>query len=351
MLANALLVFTWLAGISSIGTGVPDQAPGPGSRVVAIVGQEVISNDELQFSVGNRLLASETQLFKLRRAILEDMISTRLLDRAARERHLSVESLLQLEVRDRVPPVTLEEAKQVYSGLRDRFTDTSEQDALKSIMAKLQEGRIANRRQEFLRELRKRVNVDVMLEAPRVALSNAAAPTAGAPGAAVRIVVFSDFECPYCSRHAETMREIQRRYDGKVTIEFRHYPLSIHRNADRAAQAAVCADEQGKFWQLHDLMFAQQKALSDGLAALVTSTGMNVSSYQACMDSGRATAVVARDREEGTSLGVAATPATFVNGRLVAGAASLDEFISVIDEETERAVRSATSKATGSSRR
>jgi protein-disulfide isomerase len=122
-----------------------------------------------------------------------------------------------------------------------------------------------------------------------------------------------------------------------VQIVFRDYPLGFHDRAQPAAEAAQCANEQGKFWEYHDKLFENQRALQDSnLRQYAVDLGLNAESFGECLDSGRFSDDVAQDMREGTSVGVRGTPAFFVNGRFLSGAQPFDAFAKIIDEELEQ---------------
>jgi protein-disulfide isomerase len=123
-------------------------------------------------------------------------------------------------------------------------------------------------------------------------------------------------------------------YPGQVRIVFRDYPLPFHDKAPKAAEAGQCAAEQGKFWEMHDHMFANQDKLDPAdLKAAVAGLGIDAAKFGECLDSGRMAAVVKKHTEAGEEAGVSGTPAFFVNGHMMAGALPLEEFKKVIDAE------------------
>jgi protein-disulfide isomerase len=139
-------------------------------------------------------------------------------------------------------------------------------------------------------------------------------PIRGSENAKVALVEFSDFECPFCGRHAATSyRDIQQHFvnNGKVRYVFRHLPLDqIHPNARKAAEAAECAREQGQFWEFHDQLFANQKALTDSdLNSVARSIKLTQSTFDSCMAQGRASSKITADLAEAKRLGLTGTPA------------------------------------------
>jgi protein-disulfide isomerase len=144
----------------------------------------------------------------------------------------------------------------------------------------------------------------------------AEAPSRGAPMAKVTIVEFSDFQCPHCgAAHPELVRML-REFDGNVRLVYRYFPLSNHSRALPAARAAEAARLQGKFWEMHDLLFENQRTLEDAdLEKFAKQLGLDVAKFQADMRSDEVEKRVQSDRELGQKLGIEATPSFFINGR------------------------------------
>jgi protein-disulfide isomerase len=161
---------------------------------------------------------------------------------------------------------------------------------------------------------------------PPIVVANVSAdddPFWGPADAPVTIIEFSDFQCPYCARFVtETLPQIKQTYEGKVRFVFRDYPLSqLHENAEKAAEAADCANEQGKFWEYHDKLFSNQSALDvASLKSYASQLGLDTGVFDQCLDSGKFAQEIQKDIQDGDSYGVQGTPAFFVNGRLVEGA-------------------------------
>jgi protein-disulfide isomerase len=153
----------------------------------------------------------------------------------------------------------------------------------------------------------------------------------------VTIVEFSDFQCPFCSRLLPTMEQVKQKYGDKVRIVFRQYPLPMHPNAQKAAEASLCANEQGKFWEMHDAMFKNQQELAvDNLKSKAAALGLKAETFNQCLDSGKYAAQIQGDIKAGSAVGVSGTPAMFINGRFISGAVPLEQITSVIDDELKR---------------
>ena len=160
------------------------------------------------------------------------------------------------------------------------------------------------------------------------------APSRGPKNAPITVVLFSDFQCPFCGRVEPSLVELEKAYPGKVRIVWKNYPLPFHNNAKPAAEAALAAHEQGKFWQMHETLFKNQQALTaPDLEKYAKDIGLDMTKFKAAMDSHKFAAQVEADAKQGSALGVSGTPAAFVNGQLVSGAVPVDDFKKIVDAE------------------
>jgi protein-disulfide isomerase len=150
----------------------------------------------------------------------------------------------------------------------------------------------------------------------------------------VTIIEFSDFQCPFCSQARKSADQAVNNYSGKVRLVFRDFPLPFHDKAEKAAEAGHCAEEQGKFWEMHDRMFDSQDKLSpEDLKASAKAIGLDTAKFDACLDSGRTADKVKQDIAAAKAAGVTGTPAFFVNGRSLPGVQPYEKLKQVIDEE------------------
>lgn len=156
----------------------------------------------------------------------------------------------------------------------------------------------------------------------------------GPADAKVTLIEYSDFECPYCLNHKATIDKVIQDYGNDVRVVFRHYPLSFHANAEKAAEASECAAEQGKFWEMHDKIFAANGAGTmsvDKWKAEAKNLKLNTSKFNDCLDSGKYASEISAEEQAALAAGVEGTPATFVNGELVSGAVPYAQFKQIID--------------------
>ena len=140
--------------------------------------------------------------------------------------------------------------------------------------------------------------------------------------APVTVVEFSDYQCPFCGRVTPTLKRLRDTYGDRLRIIWKDFPLrDIHPNASKAAEAAHCAGEQGKYWEYHDKLFASQSALApDSLKEHAASLGIDPAAFSACLESSRYAARILQGIEEGRTLGIDSTPTLFINGRKIDGA-------------------------------
>jgi len=160
------------------------------------------------------------------------------------------------------------------------------------------------------------------------------APAKGPKDAPLQVIVFSDFQCPFCKRVEPTLTQLEKEYQGKVHMVWKNYPLPFHQNAEPAAEASMAANAQGKFWPMHDKLFENQTALDrPSLEKYAQDLGLNMSKFKADLDSAKFKSTIESTTKEGTTVGVNGTPAVFINGRKISGAYPFETFKKIADEE------------------
>jgi protein-disulfide isomerase len=162
-------------------------------------------------------------------------------------------------------------------------------------------------------------------------------PAWGDPAAPVTVVVFSDFECPFCSRHAQNVTDMKKKYGKLVRLVFKQFPLSFHSHAMSAAMASLAAHQQGKFWPMHDQLFDRTGMSDEDRMDWAAKHGIDFDKIVAAVESGKLAKKVQRDIAEGKEMGVQGTPATFVNGVMISGAVSLATLSDAVDLGLARA--------------
>lgn len=267
-------------------------------------------------------------------AILRDLVHGRLRTMEAARLGIAAEALAA-RIDEAAEPVT-EAAVSAFHRQHEIAEPLAE--IAPQIRAYLKQQAVEVARASAHTDLERRHAVAYLLEPLRYDVAADGFPYSGPADAPVTIVEFSDFECPYCARLALTLDEVKRQYADSVRVVYRHYPLTdIHPNAWKAAEASLCAGEQGRFWKLHNLMFAEQEALTVAdLKARAARLDLDAEAFNRCLDSGRYYEAVAADVRAGDAAAVSGTPAMFVNGRFVSGAVAFRTLAKIIDDELRR---------------
>ena len=307
------------------------------AQPVATIGSTPISQDELDRAVGAKLTRILTDEYNVKRSVLDDLIARKLIDSEAAKRHLATEELLKLEVDSKIVPPDKAEIEPVYEGVADRYPGMTKEQALNDIAESMRRSRVATRYAEFVRELKRANGVQVYIQPPRADVK-AEGPSLGNASAPVTIVEFSDFECPFCGHAVETLKKVESAYGDKVRVVFRDYPLAMHRTAKRAAEASHCAEDQGKFWEMHDKLFSKGGPIQDAdIYRYAQQIKLDHDQFDQCLTSDKYKDSWKTSQEEGTRVGVMSTPTFFINGRLIVGAGNYEAFARVIDEELSNA--------------
>jgi protein-disulfide isomerase len=278
------------------------------------------------------------QEYEVRQQALDAMINDDLLDREAKAKGVTKEKLIETEITSKAPDATPAEIDAYYEQNKARMGGQAKEQIAPQIGAMLKSQKSGTIQAEYMRGLRQKYGVKVMLEPPRVQIAVDDDPAKGGPTSApVTIVEFSDFQCPFCSRAEPVVDEVMKKYGDKVRLVFRDYPLSFHPNAEVAAMGAECAEEQGKYWEMHKAMFAnQQKLAAADLVETAGGIGIDKDKFKSCLDSGKYRTEVQKDFQDGQKAGVTGTPTFFINGIMIVGARNVDSFSEIIDRELSR---------------
>jgi len=305
-------------------------------QVLAVVNGKPITEADVRTNAGEQFKALERdyqqKVHELLENGLDQVVQDRLLEAEAAAGKTTKEALLA-EIKP--APVTDADVDAFYEQNKAQIQRPKEQIA-PQIKAYLEQQGQQKARQEYFTKLEAKYKVEKKLEPIRVEVA-ATGPAKGPATAPVTIVEFSDFQCPFCGRLTPTLKQIEQKYGDKVRLVFRQYPLPFHQYAQKAAEASLCAADQGKFWEMHDALFANQQALAvEQLKAKAAELGLNAETFNSCLDSGKTAATIQADMKEGSSAGVNGTPAMFINGRFINGAVPLEQITSVIDDELRR---------------
>jgi protein-disulfide isomerase len=306
--------------------------------VVATIGGQPVSWSEVFESAAPDIVQAEEALYEARRQAVDGLIMQKLVDAEAAKTGQTADQYVRAEVSSKAPPVTDDEIKQFYLENQDQMQGGTLDQMKGQIGQYLEQQHASDVIRALVDRLKAENNVQVTLPRYRLDVSAANSPRLGPATAPVQIVEFSDFQCPYCQMAAKTVHEIQEKYGDKVSIVFRNFPLPMHPQAGRAAEAAQCANDQGGFWKYHDALFADRKAWTDDdFKGYAKASGLDVKQFGKCLDGGAHKATIDADIADGKKVGMNGTPGFYVNGIVLSGARPIEDFVEVIDSELARA--------------
>ena len=306
-----------------------------GDEVVAVVDGRTVSQSEVDKTIAAQLMPLQQQIYALRRTALENLIHRRLLEDEARKKGVSLEALKSELTAGKVE-VAESDIEQEYAENRSAFGAMSEDEARERLRLGLEAEARMRKYRDALTRLKQKARIELSLAEPRLPPGQVTpenAPALGGKEAAVVIVEFSDFQCPFCKQSQGALRKVLQTYGDQVRLVFKHLPLGIHSESLAAARAAFCAGEQNSFWQYHDALFAADALSPEKLKLMAADLGLDLPRFTACSESERSREAVLRDVREAGRLGVDATPTFIVNGTLKEGALGFDDFSAVIAQE------------------
>jgi hypothetical protein len=250
---------------------------------------------------------------KVLREGLENIIREKLASDEADRRGIPVEKLFELEVQQKIKEPTVEEIDSFYEDNIQRINLSKEDAAphIRDYLKGLQKARVT---EEFLKGLENNQKVTRALGLYRVDVKAPERPSKGPLSAPVELVYFSDFQCTYCKTFSRTLKRVTEQYGDKVRLVFRQYPLTaIHPDAQRAAEASLCAEAQDRFWEIYDILFENSENLKvENLLKIAEQAGLDTDNFQSCLTSGRYRSVVSEDIRAGATAGVEGTPTAII---------------------------------------
>lgn len=303
---------------------------------VATVAGETIFDDDLLPSIQGQLLPLRNQEYEIKRKALDGLIEQKLLEKAAKDKGVTTEKLLQQEVEAKVQEPSDAEVEAYYLAQKDRLNRPLD-DLKAQLKQSLKQAKTQQLRQDYVKRLRADGAVTVLLTSPKIQVGFDPKRLRGNPKAPVMIVEFSDYQCPYCRQVEPTLKSVLAKYGDKVSLAYRDLPLrQIHPQAQIAAEASRCAEEQGKFWEYHDQLFNATKLDHHSLVDYARSLKLDDKKFDSCLTGGKFKNEIEQDLREGMQAGVNGTPGFFINGIALSGAQPPESFTRVVDDELSR---------------
>ena len=328
------------------GAGKPATANSSNRQAAtATINNTVITESEIRVEAAAELESLE--LRKLRDAAsyarteheammgaLERVLEEKLLALEAVEQDISIEQLIEREINRKITDPTEEEIDRVYELNRARV-NRPKKDVEEQIREFLRERNEKEVRDAFLRQLEQKHKVVRNLEPFRFDVKTDGRPSLGPNDAPVKLVMFSDFECPYCRDLNDTLMEIALEYGDRIQIVFRQFPLiSIHANAQRAAEASLCAHDQRRFMEVHNILYENQHELTEkNILEKIRPLELDMEKFRECLTSGRHKPEIREDIRAGAAVGADSTPTLFINGIYLSGGQPYGTIAAIINRE------------------
>ncbi len=295
----------------------PPATPAERARVFATVNGQRISSADIEDALRPLIFSAQEQVYSLRKNEVDLKTNDILLSQEAQKKSVTTDSLLSTEVTAKVPTVTEAQAQVFFNENKERLNGDFAQ--LKpQIIQYLQEQEARKAETAFATRLRQAASVQNFLtapEPPRFDISTDDQPMKGNPAATVTVVEFTDFQCPSCAQTHPVVERLIGEMGDRVKFVVRDFPLSMHAEAFKAAEAAEAAREQGKFWDYITILYRNQSSLQvEKLKEYATALGLDRAKFDAALDGGKFKEKVQRDILDGQKVGVNATPTLFVNG-------------------------------------
>lgn len=324
----AFLLGVLVGGGAIFSVGARAESSADAETVFAVVDDHRITEQEVDSTI-------RVPLYNLRQQATDDAIANYLIAQAAKNENMTVAAYLKREVDDKAAgKVTDATARKFYDDNKSKVLvlKNTPYDKIKGrLIEVLRQHDSKMELAELVTDLRKKANLKILLEPPRLEVATGGGQSLGPQNAPVTVVEFADFQCPYCKHAEEAVKAVQEKYGTKVRLVFMDYPLSFHAHAMDAANAGRCAADQGKFWLYRDALFADQAKLGrDELKATAKKLGLNTEQFNACLDKNEYESAIKLSIAEGNALNVRGTPTFFVDGRPLSGAPRLE---GVVNEE------------------
>jgi protein-disulfide isomerase len=316
-----------------------------GSCVTAIAeplaqaGKRTITRAELEKELSGQIFELENTRYEMFRDGLNAMIAKALMEQEAAERGVTVDALQRTEVTEKTEKPTDEEIQTLYDANKEEL-GVSLEEARERLVLYLTNMRLNEARRAFIDRLKEKYPTSITLQAPTIEVAQGSRPArGGGANAAVTIIEFSDYECPYCKQAEPTVDKVMETYGDKVRLFYRDYPLPFHNAAKPAAEAAHCANAQGKFWEYHQKLMMSEELNAEAFKSLADAVGLERAKFDECLAKNDFADAIQKDMDDGEAAGVNGTPAFFINGRMIDGARPFEQFNQIIDEELAKTTK------------
>jgi protein-disulfide isomerase len=339
--ATLLLVFLMI-----FKTWIPFENWGSSKRqqgIAAKVGDEVITDQRVEVSLGSKLLELQRDIYRLKKEKLDQIIVDTILQKEAKKKDLPLDKLIEEVVPpNSQPPVTEDDIQKYLDENQERIRDWkgSMAELRERVKSFLEQQQRLRQISSYAHSLEQQYGVQVLLKVPlphNVKVNVEGAPSEGPEDAPVTIVEFSDYQCPACRSTHAVVKELKALYGKQVRWIFKDYPLKIHREAFKAAEAAHCAGDQNKFWEYQEQAFTTPRLYVGNLVETAGQLGLDKEKFVQCLDGGKYKDYLEKSIQDAVQAGIDRTPSFIINGTVLAGGHTLENLKAAIDGELKKA--------------
>lgn len=306
--------------------------------VAAKFESHIVQDAELVKGIESDIYEEEYKIYQMKMESLKNIVTEKIIAQDPKAKGMQKEQYLEKYIYQKVSESDIDAfikernlpKEQITKEIRERISTVIQTEKNSKSVENWLNKQMGSKKIEvfFKKPQRPRFNVEV---------GNAA--LLGSADAKVKIVEFSDFQCPHCSRAKLILDEVKKKYKNDVAIVFKHYPLPFHTQARIASNASLCAKSinESSFWKMYDYMFDNQtKLTAENLKEQAKKIGLDMTKFNECFDANKFDTQIQADIDQGNSIGVKSTPTLFVNGQLVMGAQSAEVLSEIIDEELQK---------------
>ncbi len=300
------------------------------SAVVAEVNGHALTDADLERSKSGSLLQARYTYYQTERKALDELVDEKLLALAAADKHETTAQLLDTEVYKGITGPTEDQMQVYYEGMESEEPYATMRDRLYDHILDM---RKTKARAAYVKVLREKANLRITLQPPYSDVNTVGAQYEGSKDAPLQLVEFADYECPYCQKVSPLLHQLKKEYGDRLTIVYKEFPLPMHPHAQKAAEAARCAGDQGKYLEFHDLMYNSRQLGVPDLKKYAQTLKLDSDQFNTCLDSGKEAEAVKKDLEEGKALGLNGTPSFFLNNHYFHGGMEYSALKEMVEQQ------------------
>jgi protein-disulfide isomerase len=299
------------------------------SVLAEVNGHKLTDVDLEQKKVGS-VLQARYQYYLSQRKALDQLVDDELLSLAAERKHLTVDQILKNEVYKDIKDPTEDQLQVYYEGMESQEPYPAVRDR---VLEHIRQLRRDKARAAYVKNLHTDASLRILLAPPVADVNLDDAHFRGAKNAPVLLVEFADYECPYCEKVNPLIQKLSEEYGDKLAVVYKDFPLPMHHRSQKAAEAARCAGEQGKYWEYHDVLYYSRQLDINELKKHAQVLKLDEGRFNECLDSGATAAAVQKDLEEGKQLNLPGTPSFFINNHFFHGAMDYSALHEMVEQQ------------------